>query len=110
MIAAAKLFVGNSSGPLHLAGLVGSKAVVFGLLKREIAVKSGDRHVLLLGHVGKRSFALVVFDETVYDALDMSAYKAMYLTARGKITLYRGRPQMVIESAKDVSSQAVPSK
>jgi len=75
-----RVTLGEPGSELKLAALVGSEAVVFGLLNREIAVKAGDRHVLLLSHVGRRSFALVVFDEAVYDALDMKTYAAMYLT------------------------------
>ena len=102
--------LGEPGSDKKLEALVGKQATVFGLLNREIAVKAGDRHVLLLSHRGKRSFALVVFDEAVYKALDMKRLSSMYLTARGKITLYRGRPQMVLDSAADVGTRRLPPR
>ena len=89
----------------RLGALVGKDAVVFGLLDRELEVKTKDKRVLLLTHLERRGFSLVFFDLTLPDQLDMHALTSRYLTVRGKVTLYNGRPQMIIESAAQISAR-----
>ena len=86
--------------------LVGKEAVVFGTLDREMSLKTTDKRIFLLGHQRRRGFALVVFDGTVAKTLDeQERFHSMYVTVRGKVTLYRGRPQMVITNAAQVSTK-----
>lgn len=100
-----RVTLGSPTADAKLAALVGKEAVVFGLYERELKVSSGDRRLFLLGHKRGRGFPLVVFDDEVVKGLDMDALGARYATARGKVTLHKGRPQMVIESPTQVSTK-----
>ncbi|MDJ0522472.1 MAG: thermonuclease family protein [Planctomycetota bacterium] len=98
--------LGEADANAKLQKLVGKEAVVFGALDRELEVKSGDKRIFLLSHERRRGFPLVIFDADVARKLDeRQSFHAMYVTVRGTVTLYRGRPQMVVESTSQVSTK-----
>lgn len=98
--------LGAPDADKKLAALAGKDAVVFGLFDRELAVKSDDKRIFLLTHERRRGFPLVVFDDGVAKTLDArERFHSMYVTVRGKVTLYKRRPQMVIERAAQVSTE-----
>jgi endonuclease YncB( thermonuclease family) len=98
--------LGQPDADTKLAALVGKDAVVFGLFDRELKVKSGDKRIFLLSHERRRGFPLVFFDlEQAQTLAAREPFHSMYVTVRGKVTLYQGRPQMVLESAAQVSTQ-----
>jgi len=70
-----------------------------------LKVSTDDRRVFLMSHVRGRGFPLVFFDTKIIDALDRKALDAGYATVRGKITLYKDNPQMVIERATQISTR-----
>lgn len=97
--------LGDADADRKLRERLGKHAVVFGLLAREIPVRGDDRRILLLGHMPRRGFALVIFSQEVYAALDMPALSSLYVTARGTVTLYKGRPQIVIDRPTQLSTK-----
>jgi micrococcal nuclease len=97
--------LGAPSADKALAALVGRDATVFGLFERELTVHTADKRIFLLSHEPKRGFPLVFFDPNVPKTLDMDAVGSRYLTVHGKVTLYQGRPEMVIERADQISTR-----
>ncbi len=100
-----RVTLGTPTTDAKLKALVGKEATVFGKLDRELKVSTDDRRVFLMSHVRGRGFPLVFFKKAVVDALDMDALDARYATVRGKITLHKGNPQMVIENANQISTK-----
>ena len=95
--------LGSEEANKRLLACVGKKVTVFGAMRQVVQTRAKDRHVILLSHVGRNSFGLVVFDDEVLKAIDMKAITGMYVVAEGTISLYKpGRPQMVIEKATQV--------
>lgn len=97
--------LGAPDADAKLQTLVGKEAVVFGVFDRELPVKTGTQRVFLLGHERRRGFPFVVFDPKVAKAIDLEELGAWFVTLRGKVTLYKGRPQMVIESPTQVATK-----
>ncbi len=98
--------LGEPEADRKLKALVGKQAVVFGAREREIPVKGGDKRIFLLSHERRRGLPLVVFDADVAESIDArERFHSMYVTVRGKITLYKGRPQIVIEQASQISTE-----
>jgi endonuclease YncB( thermonuclease family) len=100
-----RITLGTVRAEERLAARVGKPAVVFGLFSGVVDTKDGTKRVAFLGHRKGRSFPLVFFDKTIFDGLDRSALDSRFLTVRGVITLYRGKPQMVVERAEQISTQ-----
>jgi endonuclease YncB( thermonuclease family) len=95
--------LGTEAADKKLRDLVGKDATVFGVLRAAIETKAKDRHVLLLDHIGRSTFGVVVFDPAVFGAIDIDALQGMFVQARGPVSLYKGtRPQMVIEKAEQL--------
>ncbi len=97
--------LGETAAAKKLAALVGKKAVVRGLFSRALETKDKSRRLIFMGHRPKQGFPLVFFDREVYAGLDMPAIQSMYVTVTGTISLYRGRPQMVVERADQISTK-----
>ncbi|MCP5065040.1 MAG: hypothetical protein GY946_00615 [bacterium] len=97
--------LGTVRAEKRLVAQVGKPAVAFGLFSRVIDTKDGTKRVAFLGHRKQQSFPLVFFDKTIFDGLDRNALDSRFLTVRGVITLYRGKPQMVVERAEQISTQ-----
>lgn len=98
--------LGEPTTDAKLKTLVGKEATVFGLLDRELPVKGGDKRIFLLSHMRRRGFALVVFDTALAKSLDeQERFHSMYVTVRAKVTLYKGRAQMVLEKSTQVSTK-----
>ena len=57
---------------------------------------AGRPRILWLRHRPKSDFAVVVFDAEVWRALDHEAVNRLYVTVEGPVSLYRGRPQIVV--------------
>lgn len=85
----------------RLRALVGQEATVFGLLQGR--KDEGTPRILWLRHVARRGFALVFFDQAVWDAIDHDAVSSRFLTVTGPVSLYRNRPQIVIERATQIA-------
>ncbi len=88
-----------------LRARVGKEAVVMGLFHSKLRTKDGSRTILFLMDRNRRNFPLVIFSDDVLKALDMAAIESRFVTVRGKVTLYRDNPQMVIERADQISTQ-----
>lgn len=97
--------LGTPDADAKLKALVGKEAVVFGTFDRELPVKTGNQRVFLLSHERRRGFPFVVFDAAVAKTIDLDTLDAWFVTLRGKITLYKERPQMVIESGTQISTR-----
>ena len=97
--------LGAPDADAKLKALIGKEAVVFGVFDRELKVSSGTQRVFLLSHERRRGFPFVVFDPKVAATLDLEELGAWQVTLRGKITLYKERPQMVIESPTQISTR-----
>ncbi|MDF1700957.1 MAG: thermonuclease family protein [Planctomycetota bacterium] len=97
--------LGAKGADKKLATLVGKEVVLFGLYDRELPVSGADRRILLLSHERGRGIPLVFFDPKVIGALDMDALGKGYVTVRGKLTLYKDRPQIVVESPTQISTK-----
>lgn len=97
--------LGTPGADAKLASLVGKEAVVFGTFDRELPVKGGDRRVYLLTHERRRGFPFVIFDRELADSLDWERIGSRYVTLRGKVTLHKDRPQIVVESATQISTR-----
>lgn len=96
--------LGEPGTARKLQALVGNTAVVRGLFSRTLETRDKSRMIILLGDRPQRGFPLVFFDREVYDALDRAAIESMYVTVKGKITLYKGNPQMVVDRADQIST------
>lgn len=88
-----------------LKPLVGKTAVVRGLLSRIQETKDKSRMIVFLSDTRRRGFPLVFFDKAEYAKLDLPALESRYITVRGEVSLYRGRPQMVVERADQISTR-----
>ncbi len=97
--------LGEPGATKKLEGLVGNTAVVRGLFSRALETKDKTKMIIFLGDRPRQGFPLVFFDRDVYAALDLPAIESMYVTVTGKISLYRGRPQMVVERADQISTR-----
>ncbi len=97
--------LGQADADRKLTERLGKPAVVFGLFDRELEVKSGDRRILLLSHVRRRGLPLVFFSEETLAGVDMDAFSSLFVTVRGTITQFRGRPQIAIEKAEQISTR-----
>ncbi len=98
--------LGEPTTDAKLKTLVGKEATVFGLFDRELPVKGADKRIFLLSHMRRRGFALVVFDPALAKSLDdQERFHSMYVTVRAKVTLYKGRAQMVLEKSTQVSTK-----
>ena len=86
----------------RLRGLVGREATVFGLLRNR--KNQGFPRILWLRHVGRRDFPVVCFDLAVWDSLDHEALRQRFVTVTGRITLYRDRPQILVEHATQIGT------
>jgi hypothetical protein len=60
---------------------------------------------VLLGHQPRRGLPLVFFSLEEYEAVDWDALSSVYVTVRGTLTLYKGRPQIVIDKAAQISAK-----
>ena len=97
--------LGTVRAEKRLVELVGKPAVVLGLLSRVLDTKDGTKRIAFLGHRKKQGFPLVFFDKALFDSLDRKALDARFIEVRGVITLYRGKPQMVVERAEQISTR-----
>lgn len=97
--------LGAADADTRLATLLGQPVVVFGLFDRELPTGSPDRRVLLLAHRPQRGLPLVFFAPEVAARLDPDALATRYVTVRGSLSTFRGRPQIVVEAASQVSTE-----
>jgi len=98
--------LGEPEAMKRLTALAGKDATVFGLLARELPIKAGDKRIFLLSQDRRHGFALVFFDLEAAKTLDeREPFHSMYATVRGKVTLYHGQPQMVLEHVAQVSTK-----
>jgi endonuclease YncB( thermonuclease family) len=95
-----RIALGVPAESRRLAASVGRDVVVFGFLSR--TKTDAWPKILYLADEPRRDFAVVVFDEAVWNALDLAAVKRMYVIVRGRVTRYGDRPQIVLESADQV--------
>jgi endonuclease YncB( thermonuclease family) len=96
-----RIELGTEGAPERLATRVGREAVLFGLVRSFPA--RGPPYVLRLADRRDADVPVVVFDEAVWQALDRAALERRFVTVRGSVTLYRGRPQVEIARAEQVS-------
>ena len=92
----------DTAAEARLRALVGQEATVFGLLQDRKA--EGRPRILWLRHRPRRDFAVVCFDLAVWDGLDHGALDRLYVTVTGRVTLYRDRPQILVEHATQVGT------
>ncbi len=86
------------------AALLGKRVTLFGSLRSE----EEDRTPRILQFVDappRSPFPVVVFDEVVWKALDHLAIASRFVRVSGRLSEYRGRPQIVLESAADLSTR-----
>ena len=87
----------------RLAARVGQEAVLFGALDH---IKSdGWPHVLYLADRKGQGVPVVVFEGGVWSRLELDAILRRFVTVRGRVTLYEGRPQVVVAQAEQVSAR-----
>ena len=86
----------------RLRGLVGRDATVFGLVRGR--KEEGRPRILWLRHLPGRDFPVVCFDPAVWDQLDHAALGRRFVTVTGRVTLYRNRPQILVERATQVGT------
>jgi micrococcal nuclease len=92
-----RITLGIPTDSLRLAASVGRDVAVFGTLSR--TKTEGWPKILWLADQPRRDFAVVVFDGDVWSAIDLAACERMFIRVEGRVTLYQGRPQIVLESA-----------
>lgn len=97
--------LGEPTTATKLKGLVGKQVVVFGLLSRVLETKDKSRMIVFLANERRRGFPVVFFDKAQYAKLDLEALASRYITVRGTLSLYKGRPQMVVERADQISTR-----
>lgn len=93
--------LGTPTADEQLRTLVGKSVTVFGSFERLIESKTGSK-ILILSHRKKRGLPLVVFQKSIFAQLDLHGIVTRYSTVTGKISLYRGRPQIVINEPNQV--------
>lgn len=98
-----RITLGTVRATERLAKHVGEPVVLFGLFERVVDTRDGSRRVAFMGHQKRRSVSLVFFDRTRFDELDADALASKFMTVRGTLTLYRGRPQIVVERADQIT-------
>jgi hypothetical protein len=98
---AERVRLGVPEGSERLAARVGLEVVVFGEVRDRRDGPTAPWILWLQDRPG-RDFPVVFFDEAVFRSLDPRALASRYLTVRGRVTLYRGRPQVVVERAAQV--------
>ncbi len=92
----------DPSADARLRGLVGREATVFGLLRAR--KDEGLPRILWLRHLPRLDFPVVLFDVAVWDGLDHEALRHRFVTVTGNVTLYRNRPQILVERATQIGT------
>lgn len=87
----------------RLATLLGQRVTLFASLDRLVTDREPRR--LLFVDAPNRPFAVVVFDPKVWGALDLPAIEARFARVSGIVSEYRGRLQVVLEKAEDLSTR-----
>lgn len=85
--------------------LVGKPIIAFGLLDRVVETRDGQRLVLFFAHERGRGFPVVLLDTSLIKKLDMPTLESMYTFIRGTVTLYRGRPQIILEKPDQLATK-----
>jgi endonuclease YncB( thermonuclease family) len=96
-----RIELGTPGAAARLAALVGREAVLFALC-RTLPTR-GPPYVIWLSDRRDADVPAVVFDDEVWKALDRGALERGYVTVRGPVTLFRGRPQVEIARAEQVA-------
>lgn len=96
-----RIELGAPGAAERLATRVGKEVVLFALA-RTLPTR-GPPYVIWLSDRRDADVPAVVFDEEVWRALDREALARGYVTVRGPVTLYRGRPQVAITRAEQIS-------
>ena len=87
----------------RLATLLGQRVTLFGSLDRLVTDREPRR--MLFVDAPNRPFAVVVLDPKVWGALDLPAVEARFARVSGTVSEYRGRLQVVLEKAEDLSTR-----
>jgi len=87
----------------RLPKLLGQRVTLFGSLDRFDADREPRR--LLFVDAPGRSFSVAVFDPDVWRGLDLSAVEARFARVSGILSEYRGRLQVVLTRADDLSTR-----
>ena len=98
----AHVTLGTEKADEQLRALVGEPVTVFGSFERLIESKTSDRKIIILSHRPRRGLPLVVFDKAVFAQLDLHAIVSMYCQVTGTLSLYRGRPQIIVRDPGQV--------
>jgi micrococcal nuclease len=86
----------------RLAENVGQTVTVFGLVGE--MKTEGRPKILFLGNPPGPDLPVVVFDGAVWGALDLEALAYRYVMVTGPLSLYRNRPQIVVQDASQITS------
>ena len=84
----------------RLRARIDEQTTVFGVLRARR--ETGSPRILWLRHLPRRDFAAVVFNVELWDSLDHAALDRGFVTVTGPITLYRDRPQILVEHATQI--------
>ncbi|MFO0933513.1 MAG: thermonuclease family protein [Planctomycetota bacterium] len=87
----------------RLATLLGQRVTLFASLDRLVTDREPRR--MLFVDAPNRPFAVVVLDPKVWSALDLPAVEARFARVSGTVSEYRGRLQVVLEKAEDLSTR-----
>lgn len=87
----------------RLATLLGQRVTLFASLDRLVTDREPRR--LLFVDAPNRPFTVVVPDPTVWAALDLPAIEARFARVSGIVSEYRGRLQVVLSKAEDLSTR-----
>jgi len=101
--ATTRIELGTERSVEQLAQAVGQEVVVFGALNN-LRTESWP-HLIWLTHRRGADVTLVVRKQEVWSALDLDALASRFVTVGGTVSLYRGRPQIEIQDAAQVSTR-----
>jgi endonuclease YncB( thermonuclease family) len=96
-----RVTLGVPSESDRLASLAGKPVTVFGVVER--MKTDGTPRVLWLSDVKGRDLPVVFFARSPWAALDLGAVSSLFVSVRGTVTLYEGRPQIVVTRPDQVS-------
>ena len=86
-----------------LRARLGTRVTVFGTLDHVRG--DGTPRILYLVDKPREAFPVVVFDETVWAGLDLAAISRRFVRVTGVLSEYRGRPQIKLASAEELSTR-----
>jgi endonuclease YncB( thermonuclease family) len=97
-----RVYLGTVGAHERVAARVGAEVVLFGTVARTRL--DGWPRILWLSNRRGADVAAVVHSEAVWNALDHEALARRFVTVRGTVTLYEGRPQVEIGRPEQVTT------